>query len=130
MQTKNWFFDVTLADGRIVRDVRVEAIDEDAAMDALYACDALPASGAFYYLRYRDALKRAKRLAIQIDSKIRIATGIDDRAPGRVEYAVIASCAVPKGFTVVAFANPTGSIESSGSRYHRMMARRSRDEEE
>jgi hypothetical protein len=45
MQTKSksWFFDVTLANGQIVRDVRVEAIDEDSAMDALYACDALPA---------------------------------------------------------------------------------------
>ena len=81
--------------------------------------------GPFYYLSYREALQRAKRLAIQTNSKIRIATGMDERAPGRVEYVVAKAGDVPPGFTTVAFADPAGNIESSGSRYHRMMERRS-----
>lgn len=42
-KNKAWFFDVTFTDGTTAHDVRVEAIDEDSAYDALYGCDALPA---------------------------------------------------------------------------------------
>lgn len=81
-------------------------------------------TGPFYYLDYREALQRAKRLAVQTNSKIRVATGMDERAPKRVEYVVAKVGDVPSNFTVVAFADPTGNIESSGSRYQRMMERR------
>lgn len=83
-----------------------------------------PRTGPFYYLNYRQALRRAKRLADEIGYSVNVATGVDPRKPERAEYVVSLPGDSLPNYTFVAKVTRDGEVKSSGSRYHRMMERR------
>ena len=78
----------------------------------------------FYDRTYREAIVRARRLAKSAGSKVRISAGRDERKPEDLFFAVSEGVAIPRDANLVATVDPSGHVEMSGTRYHRMMKRR------
>lgn len=81
-------------------------------------------TGPFYYLDYREALRRAKQLASEAGRTVHVSAGVDSRKPERTEYAVALVGESPYDFHAVSRVTRDGEVKSTGSRYHRMMERR------